>query len=437
MTRRSKIIAGFVLAAVAVVGALSWSRFSSASPEPPVVQATHLDPVIAQAIEEHRRKVLRSSHSAIAWGRLGMVLNVHDFTDQANLCFCEAERLDPRDPRWPYFQGIDLIKSQPLLAIAKLRQAVERSDGLTTPSVRLANVLIELGKFEDAETILRSAEKSASENVWVKLGLGRLYFERGQWNESLSMLDTPAIDPETRRAARNMRLSIFSQLKDEVAAKNEKLELLALPPDMPMQDKWAREMNGAMVGLNAQLGQINQLLATNRGSEAAQLLFKTVERYPKSEEAWRFAGQLLLKTSDLKNAETAWRRVVEYAPDSVEGHYNLGVTLHRKGQLNEASRNLERAIALKPDHGMAYFLLGKCFEQQRDYSNAIIAFRQASRCQPHAVETYVALAEALVRDKQPQLAMFAIEQALQLRPNDEGLLKLQQKAEQSTTFQQP
>lgn len=432
MTRRSQLIAVFVLAAVAV-GVVSWNQFSIASPEPPIIELTHLDPFVAQTIEEHRKQVLRSANSAIAWGKLGMVLNVHDFTDEANLCFQEAERLDPLDPRWPYFQAIDLIKSQPVAAAAKLKQAIEHADGLPTPSIRLANVLIELGQLEDAEKILKTVTKMAPDNPWVKLGLGRLHFERGQWKESLLMLDSPSTDPETRRAARSMRMSIFSQLGDEVAANSEKLELLTLPADMPMPDPWAREMNGTMVGLNAMLGQINQLLAMNRGSEAAQLLFKTVERYPKSAEAWKFAGQLLLKTSDLTNTETAWRRVVEISPDSVEGHYHLGVTLQRKGQFANAAASLNRAIALKPDHGKAYFLLGKCFEQQRDYSKAIIAFRQATRCQPQSVESYEALAEALVQDKQPQLAMLAVEQALQLRPDDADLLELQTKVRQLIT----
>ena len=432
MTRRFQVLtAASLLIAVAAAMAI-WFRLSVESTQPPMIESKNLDPAIAKVIEENRKQVLRSSKSATAWGKLAMVLYTHDFTEEANLCFREAERFDQKDPRWPYFQGVDLIKNDPAAAVPKLKTAVVLAGKVTTPRLRLAKVLTELGQFEEAEANLRAVEQIESKNPWVQLGLGRLYFERGQTKESLSALEVPATDPETRKAARSMRLSIYTQLGDEAAAKAEIVELSQLPDDLPMPDPWAREMNRTMVGLKSMLAQINQLLASGRGNEAAQLLVQTVERYPKSEEAWRFAGQLLLKTNDLKNAEAAWRHVLEFSPDSVVGHYNFGVTLFRKGQYANAAESFLRATQLKPDHGMAYYFLGKCFEKERAYVKAIAALRQASRCQPQSIEIHVALAEAIAREGKQDEAVASLVRALQLRPNDESLLALLKKMREGT-----
>ncbi len=421
MMQRYRILA-FVLLVLGIAGGLAiWNRPSLVSSLPPEIVITNVDPAVAKAILECRERVLRSRNTASAWGNLGMVLSVHDFNDEADLCFRESERLDGMEPRWPYFQGLALIKNDPAAAVLKLRRAVKLAGAMTAPRLRLAKALTELGQFEEAEENLRTVAHSEPDNPWAQLGLGRLYFERGQSKESLLALETPAINPGTRKAARTMRLSIFSQLEDKTAAKAEMAELGQLPDDLPMPDPWVREMNRTLVGLKAMLAQINQLLASGKGSDAAQLLVQTVERYPQSEEAWRFAGQVLLKANDLPNAEAAWRHALEHGPDSVVAHYNLGVALFRQGNYTKAAQSFVRATELKPDHGMAHYFFGKCLEQEKENSRALIAFREAARCQPQTFEIHVALGEALARDGNREEALASLERALLLKPNEESL----------------
>src|SRR5206468_3085144 len=103
--RRRPIIIAALLGVVVsfVIGVLWWMR--PAIPEPPAVDLTGIDPAVARIVEEARLAVRQTPRSAAAWGRFGQVLAVHGFTDEASLCFTQAERLDPQDVRWPYYQA--------------------------------------------------------------------------------------------------------------------------------------------------------------------------------------------------------------------------------------------------------------------------------------------------------------------------------------------
>src|SRR5437762_728489 len=92
------ILVGALIAALGVW----WSRRAN-PPVPPMVDLTGVDPAVCRAVEAARTAVLQSPKSADAWGKLGMVLMCHGLPVEASkACLVQAERLDPRQPRWPY-----------------------------------------------------------------------------------------------------------------------------------------------------------------------------------------------------------------------------------------------------------------------------------------------------------------------------------------------
>ena len=62
----------------------------------------------------------------------------HGFTDEASVCFAEAERLDPHEVRWPYYQAHFLSLTNPAAAIPEWRLAAERG-GDRYPVARFAS----------------------------------------------------------------------------------------------------------------------------------------------------------------------------------------------------------------------------------------------------------------------------------------------------------
>src|SRR5262249_34745900 len=142
--RRRFVCFAVLFGTAALVAGLAWFAWAwLAASGPPPVGLTGADPDVAAARAEARSALRQCPRSGAAWGRLGMVLRAHDFGPEANACFAEAERLDPRDPRWPYLQGLTLLLTDLDAGIAKVRRAVELCKPLnTTPQLRLAEALL-------------------------------------------------------------------------------------------------------------------------------------------------------------------------------------------------------------------------------------------------------------------------------------------------------
>src|SRR5437870_4774276 len=122
-SRRRKLLLGWLAVALTAAGWWFWPR----PLHPPQVDLSFADPVVSRTIKEAYSEFRKNPRSGKAWGRLGMVLVAHDLRREGNDCFVQAERLDAREFRWPYYQGITLSQGDPETALVKLKQAVELS----------------------------------------------------------------------------------------------------------------------------------------------------------------------------------------------------------------------------------------------------------------------------------------------------------------------
>src|SRR5207248_3162038 len=111
------------LSVLAAGGTAGYFWYCRAGPEPPAVPDEGLEPAVREAIEEARAAVLHSPRSAVAWGRLGMVLLAHAFPAEAEKSFARAEQLDPREARWSYYLGVAGSTRDPEAAIAAWQRA--------------------------------------------------------------------------------------------------------------------------------------------------------------------------------------------------------------------------------------------------------------------------------------------------------------------------
>ena len=67
-----------------------------------------------------------------AWGTLGQAFRANLMEEESLLCFAEAERLDPSNPRWPYYRGGTLMeRGDPDFALPYLwrRRSLRRGAG--------------------------------------------------------------------------------------------------------------------------------------------------------------------------------------------------------------------------------------------------------------------------------------------------------------------
>src|SRR5207244_3778554 len=130
---RSALCALAILLAAGALGWYGWRKLNA--PAPPEVVLEGDDPELAEAVEAARGKVKRSPYSADAWGQLGMLLRGVRLPDPAAVCFAQAARFEPRNPRWHYLHGEAFLPGDPEAALPPLRRAARLWDRDDPPHV--------------------------------------------------------------------------------------------------------------------------------------------------------------------------------------------------------------------------------------------------------------------------------------------------------------
>jgi tetratricopeptide (TPR) repeat protein len=394
--RRGVLLCAVLL--VAAVGGLgAWYALRPVPTEPPVVDLTDADPAVAEAVQDARAAVLKSRRSGKAWGHFGMVLFAHDLRTEALVALAEAERLDPKEPRWPLLQAVILERGDPERAIPKLRRAAELSADVSV-RLHLAEALLGQGDLNAAEDLFRQAEGSPR----AELGLAQVARARGDLSDSLKhlarALDGPGAHP---KAAHILLAEVYGQMPGQEAKARQERELVArLPDDPAWLDPAVRETYDLRVGVQAAVEHADALRRQGHLAEAAAALRKTVMIYPKSAPAWLSLGAVLLMERNYAGAETALRQAVRWGPKHFEAHFRLGVALYlqrerKSGAVAEAAEEFRTAIRLAPMVYPAYFRLGLCLEEEGDWTGALAAYRAALRFRPDYAEAHRSLGRLL------------------------------------------
>jgi tetratricopeptide (TPR) repeat protein len=407
--------------------------YGTAAPEPPAIKAD-LDPAVVAAVEKARLAVMEQPRSAATWGRLGMVLLAHDFPAEASTCLAHAEKLDPSEPRWPYYQGIALYKEEPDRAIPKLQRAVQLfGDGPDAPRLLLAEVLYAQGRLDEAEDQFQRLLQHQKDNARAHLGLGRLASRRGNLQDSVAQLQRAGTDPRTRKASLTSLAEIHQRLGDKSGADRDLHQLGTLPDDQPWSDPYIQEMMQLQTGERAYLDRANRLLDQGRAAEAIPSLQQAVRQFPKGDWAWLLLGKALLQHNELGPAVDALKTAVGLAPDSVEAQFHLGLAAFAVKDRRTAAACFRKVTELKPD-AQAHYLLGHCLAQEGDAGGAIESFRKALRFKPNYAQAHMDLGTLLAQRRQTMEAVVHLQCAAQLDPANSRPKKLLQRVASQITI---
>jgi tetratricopeptide (TPR) repeat protein len=418
--RRRRIFwLSFALVALAIATAYPlWRR--GTTPRPPALAKSGLDRVVGALLDKTVAEVRASPRSGAAWGKLGMVLQNYDFKREARYCFAQAERFDPRQPRWPYFQGVLLASRDSRQAIDHLQRATELGgDQPDAPRLRLAQLLAEQGRLDDAERQFKELLRTQPNHAPALLGLARLSQARGQSEESTAYLRRCLTDHHTARSAYTLLAATQQRLANAAAAQTASRLAATLPPDEPWPDPFALEASRFYVGRQAWRDQAEQLLKQGRRDEAGLLISRLVTEYPDAAEGWLLLGRLRVVQKECPAAEQALRRVLAIDPTSVNGCVQLGAALLCQERYAEAAEVFQKAIHYKPDLDAAHFNLGYALAREGQGEAAIHSFREAIRCNPGFVDAYITLADLLSQVGQKAEAIACLRRAQDLNPSDD------------------
>ena len=376
--RRRLVLVIALLGMVVVLGAVWWWR-GTRHLVPPVVDLSEVDLAVAEVVATSRAAVLANPSSGALWGRLGMVLRAHDFADEADACFAQAERLDPKEGRWPYLRGLTLVLTDPPTGLACLRRAVELLPDEPAVAFRLVEVLLEQGQLDEASRLLSRYLADQPDNLRARLLQARLFTAREDYKAALQIAESLLTSPQTRGQAHRLAADLCQRLGQHQRAENLLAAARQLSADRPWHDPLVAEVERLRVGFQPRLMRI---LAQEDARQAIAELRSLVQEYPREANGWLQLGQLLRAEEQFAEAEQALRRAVTEQPDLVEGWFTLGVVLLLQQRPKEALEAFSRVVKLKPDHALAHYNLGVCLHREGKSEQARLAWQQALLCEP-------------------------------------------------------
>jgi len=447
------LLAGAVVLAGVVSAGVWWSG-RSAAPPPPMRPGIE-DDEVRRAIEAARKEVMADPRSGSSWGYLGMVFLANLFDREADFCFAEAARLDPKEPRWPYGRGVIAQARDRERAPALLRQAAEAAESWPERRsdfwLRLAESLLEVQRTEEAEAVYLDVRRHHPSNARAALGLAMIARAAGDLDRARSLFEEAHADQHAKKAAATQLAALARAAGDLKAADRYEREVRAAKADPPWSDPLLDVTTRMAVGVRGRERRISELEYHERYAEAAEAYLKQIEEAPTA-KAYTGAAVNLARppTRDFARALSLMRKAIELEPDGVQTNYTLGLVLLLRAQqeeevngvlpremVREAVARAKKAVEGKPDHGGACWVWGRALILLREPAEAIAPLRQGVASRPDDAELQLALGEALLATGRAKQAKTHLENARQLKPDDRRPGPLIERAQRSMAPNEP
>jgi rhamnogalacturonan acetylesterase len=427
--RRLAVVTGLVL----VSAVAAWWCLRPAAKVPPQVPSAIADDEIRQAVEEARRKVVANPASGEMWGQLGLVLLAHVYDNDAAVCFAEAVRLDPADPRWPYARALIALKREPDQAVPLFLEALKtagegRADYQSAACLQIAETLLERWQLDEAAEYFRQELQRHPSSPRAALGLGQIAAARGDAAATQLLQLAQSSEFGRKKAATLLARLARTRGEEDLAVDLEK-QVAALPVDPFWPDPLSDEMIRVEVGRKARERKVDWLEKQRRFDLAAQIWLRQLEKDPTQIEAYVGAGINLVRLNDFHQALPLLRKSIALAPDNAQAHYTLALALLRKAEiaadrdqaiagLREVVTEAKKATELKPDDASAFLLWGRSLKFLGRPEEAIAPLRKGVACNPADFDLQFSLGEALLEAQQELEAKIYLENARELDPKN-------------------
>jgi len=290
-------------------------------------------------------------------------------------------------------------------AVEPMQKAIALKGTVATFHVNLANVLLALGRHEEAEAICRQAIVVEPSNAGAFFALGLALKSLGR--------------PEQAEAAYRQAIALkedYHQAHCNLGALLKEMGQLE-----ESEQAYRRAIQSKPDFAEAHFNLANGLRETGRLEEAEAAYRQAIALTPNFAPAHGNLGNALQALKRLDEAAAEYRQAILLQPNFAEAHSNLGSVLHEQGKLEEAEASCRRAIEITPNQVNSFFNLGSILKKKEAWGEALAAFRQALALQPNHSESALGLGLVLWDLEQFEEAEAVYRQALALTPEDDGL----------------
>jgi tetratricopeptide (TPR) repeat protein len=425
--RNVRAAAGILLAAVAI--GLAAAYWSHRPPPVPFVDLSKASPAVRRTIERHVADLQVHPRSAWAWGRLGSILYAYRLNEPALAALREAARRDPRNPRWPYLQGIILLYQDPPAALGLLRNTVAICGSQPpAPRLRLARTLAEQGRWTEArpeiEALLGLRPAPAHALVLAAQDAG----QQGDLPRAVDLARRASEDPVVAKPALNLLASLLARQGNPDASADAARRAATAPGGDLLADPFDAEALALREDPTALSEQVHPLMARGQLGPAAQVVGRMIQDHADYADTWLAAGRLEYLRRNLPQSEAHFRRHLQLEPRSVQGWFQLGMALLGQNRDADAAEAFAKAVEYKPDLSPAWHNRGLALGRLGRRDEAMAAFRQVLRYSPEHLDAYLLFADLHLQERRKGPALELLDQAALLNPADPRLVALRRKA---------
>ena len=321
------------------------------------------------------------------------------------------ELADPKDKLEVYEliqQAGDLInREQYSQAARNLEKALGLEPGIPQARLLLSTCYLELGRREEAKSLLDEILKEDPNSVQALIGLANILLEEDRADDVVALSEKAlSIDNRNTQAYTLIGEVYMARMEHDKARPY-------LEKAVEIQPKMTRNVLNLAVCL----------IGLKEYSRAEQLLRQVLQDYPKFPLTYFHLGLLYEEQGRIEEACEAYSREIEYYPDHFRARFNLGKLLLRQGDFNGYLENMEKVMKVAPAEAEGYLFLARGKLLRNDNPAEILELVKAGLSRARTSELkalgYFLLADVYNRLGQPQRVQEALTRANQYKSQGE------------------
>ena len=346
---------------------------------------------LARLLEEWSPKEdLRTDEAAgvvaEAFAEMGGLHYLYGHLQVARTAFSNALQLareidHPRRLQWVYLLAVvrtDLGAAD--VALAGLDEVLSERPQDLAVLIRKAELLVNLGRFEEAEQVFLRAQKVAPNQAAVLAGLGALASQQGQHEHAIEMLQAALeLQPEADSLyyALGQSLRTVGRVDEARAALRKNKQGLTRFPD-PWVDALSRDNMSSL--------------------------------------ALRHEADGAMRRGEMERAGDLFQRYLLRQPEDAVATYNLGMTQLARQQRAQGLRSLRRAMELDPEFSAPHFFLASALAEDGLFDEALVHYRRAHELDPTEPDFLAEYATLLARQGRSTEALSLLAAAVEEQP---------------------
>jgi tetratricopeptide (TPR) repeat protein len=354
-----------------------------------------------------------------------MVLLAHEFKPASRTCFEQAESLDPHNVRWPYLRGMSVLDSDGEAAIDSFQRAQRLRTDLPVIHDRLAELLMEAGRYDEAEDHWHASRRLQPDEIRPLVGLARVALLGNRLSEARQWAQQAGQRAPDRRPIHELLANVYQRQGEREAAVRES-ELAATLPDVPLgwNDPFADEVLALRQDAWRHVVQGKEALSQQRTAEAIRHLQLALQEDERDPSVHCMLARALMQAGRLDDALQVLDRALVLHPASAEVRFQRGVAFYFAEDFQQAEQMFRDSLAIKPDYALAHYNLGHALEHLGDSQAALESFQAAARYRPTHAASHANAGRILWQLGRTTEARQQLEIAVRMDPDDSDARRL-------------